>query len=248
MSVAKRDQRPERIHRLVRGWQAGDERAKTELVRVLRPYVVAFARRVGKGYQPTALADIEQAAWVGVATAANSYDADRGTKFLTWMLWQMRKEASQWQAAYSGALRLPYPAWQAARRIDRYLDERGLEADQVNDDDLNEASGTLQAREILAARLGAEIDPKWDEVATTDTGYEDVDGKLMRIWAAKTAKELRRHYSIETYDNARKKSLAKLDEDERAKARIMQEEILELVRGADGYGVDLLEAIRKEFE
>ncbi len=152
--VTKADQDPARVAGLVEGWKAGVEADRRELARVVRPLVVSLARRSSIGFPAELRDDIEQAAWIGVAEAIYSFDPERNVKFWTWATWQMRKQISIWQAANGGSIPLPYPAWQAAGRVDKYLDQAGLELEEVPLSDLREASQTSNIVEILEARKG----------------------------------------------------------------------------------------------
>jgi DNA-directed RNA polymerase specialized sigma subunit len=145
----------------------------------MRPIVVSFVRKVtARGYSH-AWNDIEQTAWEGLSEAVHSYDEMRGVKFWTWATWRMRKHVSIWLAANSGGISLPYPAWQAALQMDRYLDENGLEADQVSDETLREIAGTLQVREILNARNGSTDVYEFDK--PDDPWQDDIDQEALEL-------------------------------------------------------------------
>lgn len=161
--------------------QSGDERAKRQLAKMMRPYVVAMTRKydglggAGDGYSREDSDDLKQAIWMGVWLALDGFDPDQA-KFNTYAWYYMRREAFQWMAKHSRALPMSRRAWEQSRRLaiafedlypDRDImdatDEELAELEISDTDDKSKTRTISHAGDILRAKQASrEIDPELD--------------------------------------------------------------------------------------
>lgn len=166
--VPKEEQTQAALVPLIQAAQAGDARAKDELVRRMRPLVMNLVMKYRHGsagkdhghgrYTPEERAEIEQEAWAGLADAVQRYDPDHpaGKPFWTVAGYRITQAIKTWQGAHSGSLRLPRKAWLQAWHIDADLEYAGMQDwEQYSDEELAAATGVNLAGSILRARTNA---------------------------------------------------------------------------------------------
>lgn len=85
--------------------QKGNEAAKTALVRMNEKFVIMIARQyIGQGMD---LDDMIQEGNIGLLKAIDMYDAQLGTKFLTYASWWIKQSILQALAEHNRQIRLP---------------------------------------------------------------------------------------------------------------------------------------------
>ena len=158
--------------------QGGNERAKTKLAEMMRPYVIAMTRQYANSgdYSWEQKDDIKQTAWLGVWLALEGFDSTQA-KFSTYAHYYMRREVFQWKAKNSRALPLSRRAWEQSLRVEQaYREKHGEHADIfaasdeelanlviADTDDKSKTRTVQQAGDIMRAkRASTEIDPDLD--------------------------------------------------------------------------------------
>jgi RNA polymerase sigma factor (sigma-70 family) len=98
--------------------QTGNERAKEELLDIMRPYVVRLVAKIHGDYSYADKDEITQSAWLGVFVALKSFDPEGGTQFSSWAWPHMQHEVFEWLSRNSGAIPMPRTAWKFTRRME----------------------------------------------------------------------------------------------------------------------------------
>lgn len=114
--VDREDQSRERLHRLVGEAQEGDDWARRELVRVMRPMILGQVNKIKTENMynyDEAKAELIQAGYVGLMEAIRRFDPSMGEKGSFWSLayWRIRHEISEWLAKNAGGIPMPRSAW-----------------------------------------------------------------------------------------------------------------------------------------
>lgn len=203
MRVPEELQTQEQLLGLVLASRMGDESAKTELMRRMRPLVVSILRRKGHGtdtkshgeYGREALDDMTMTAWEGVWEIVQTYDPNHeaGLSFWKSCYWRVNNNVNVWMAKNSGGLPMTYWAWQKAPGIDVSLSEAQVNWQELSDEELVEITGVSSTRQILEARRKLwQIDPEKDATTTgsaeeaymDNSAEEDMDNtiQLMTGW------------------------------------------------------------------
>lgn len=131
--VDREDQKRERLHRLVVEAQDGDDWARQELVRVMRPMILGQVNKINTedmyNYDE-AKAELVQAGYVGLMEAIKRFDPTMGEKSSFWSLayWRIRHEISEWLAKNAGGIPMPRSAWRKHYHI-----KKAEEADEEHD-------------------------------------------------------------------------------------------------------------------
>lgn len=119
--------------------QTGDQDALEELRTMMRPYQVAFVRKLDQTrYTQDESFEIDQAAWLGILEALKRFDPEAGAKFSTYAHHWMRHEVSEWLARNSGALPMPRTAWNFGAKLEEVVqaDDDTASPHELPDEDL----------------------------------------------------------------------------------------------------------------
>lgn len=135
--VDREDQSRERLHRLVGEAQEGDEWAKQELMRVMRPMILGQVNKINTedmyNYDQ-AKSELIQAGYVGVMEAINRFDPDReSSSFWSLAYFRIRHEVMEWLARNAGGIPMPRSAHRRLWHVKKA--ERKGEDHDVNDAD-----------------------------------------------------------------------------------------------------------------
>ena len=118
----------EREGALARRIQNGDLEARNELVQANLRFVIDVAKSYqNRGLQ---LADLISAGNVGLITAAERFDGDKGHKFITYAVWWIRQAINQALADNSRTVRIPLNRLSLLRNINkatRHLTQQGAQ-------------------------------------------------------------------------------------------------------------------------
>jgi len=160
--------------------QSGDEKAKAELVKMMRPYVVKYLRHFQRNhFTREQQDDMTQHAWLGVWTALDRFDVSRDVKFSGYAWFWMRHEVMECVARNAGSVPLPRKAWHLALLLENAYRDKYGEASRPIYAAPDEAINNLEvsvvrdgrriditvpyAADIIRARKGAFwMQPEWD--------------------------------------------------------------------------------------
>lgn len=130
--------------RLARRIQAGDEDARNELVNANLRFVVRLASEFqGCGMD---LEDLISAGNVGLITAAERFDPERGVKFITYALWWIRQAILNSLSQDTRTVRLPANRVKLLNNITQISRE------------MHQKSGVEPSEEQVATILGVQVD------------------------------------------------------------------------------------------
>jgi len=118
----------EEVH-LARKIHAGDEEARNKLVEANLRFVVSVAKEYQNRGVP--LADLISAGNMGLITAAERFDENRGFKFISYAVWWIRQAILQTLAEQSRTVRLPLNKIGLLHRISKA--SRALQQQRVDD-------------------------------------------------------------------------------------------------------------------
>lgn len=121
--VAREDQARERLHRLAAEAQDGDEWAKQELIRVMRPMVLGQVNKIKTENMYNyynAKQELIQAGYTGVMEAIHRFNPEREkSSFWSLAYWRIRHELSEWLAKNAGGIPMPRSAWRKGYHIEK---------------------------------------------------------------------------------------------------------------------------------
>ena len=138
----------------------GDMDARNELIRCNLRFVVDVARRYR--YRGLGLAELISAGNMGLISAAERFDGDRGYKFISYAVWWVRQSILQGIAEQGRTVRLPLNKVSRLREISRTAQQ--LAKDNENEPDFEE--------------IAAEMDVPLDESL-----IDDEEGSLLKVLA-----------------------------------------------------------------
>ena len=138
----------------------GDMDARNELIRCNLRFVVDVARRYR--YRGLGLAELISAGNMGLISAAERFDGDRGYKFISYGVWWVRQSILQGIAEQGRTVRLPLNKVSRLREISRTAQQ--LAKDNENEPDFEE--------------IAAEMDVPLDESL-----IDDEEGSLLKVLA-----------------------------------------------------------------
>ena len=157
----------------------GDMKARNELVQANLRFVVDVA----KNYQNRglSLSDLISAGNVGLLTAAERFDGEKGYKFISYAVWWIRQSILQTLAEHVRTVRLPLNKLSLLKEIADV--SRRLGQGREGDPDVNEIAAELDvpADEVLDTMLSAR------SVRSLDESFEEDDERsLLNILADNT--------------------------------------------------------------
>ncbi|MEK9174691.1 MAG: RNA polymerase sigma factor RpoD/SigA [Patescibacteria group bacterium] len=149
--------------------QAGDEEARNTLVKHNLRFVISVAKQYSGHGLP--LADLISAGNLGLITAAERFDGNRGFKFISYAVWWIRQTILQALALENRGIRLPINRIDILTRISRSSAKLGQELGRMPTEDDVLDSENLKGKErqtmvdvLVAARpvlpLDAPLDPR----------------------------------------------------------------------------------------
>lgn len=144
--------------------QAGDEKAKRMLAKMMRPYVISLVQSYDGTVDDRADSDdIKQAAWLGVWVALERFDPAAGTKFSSYAYFWMRHEMQMWMSKNTTALPLSSRAWKASKALrDAWeIAHPGRDFWEATDEEIMALEIEVShARELMDAKgTAVELDP-----------------------------------------------------------------------------------------
>lgn len=152
---------------LARRWQAGDARARDELLARLLPLAERIARRYAGSVHD--LDDLEQVARIGLLKAIDRFDPERGVFLATYAATVVTGEIKRWFRDSSWAVKVPRAAKELSVRIETTMPR--LTAQLGRSPTIAEIAEAVEADhesvlEALEARSAA-------AVASLDQAFED---------------------------------------------------------------------------
>jgi len=157
---------------LARRWQAGDARARDELLARLMPMAERIARRYASSTHD--LDDLEQVARIGLLKAIDRFEPERGVLLSTYAAAIVSGEIKRWFRDHSWAVKVPRAAKDLAVRIETAMP--ALTARLGHSPAISEIADAVEADhesvlEALEARSAA-------SVASLDQALDDDDALL----------------------------------------------------------------------
>ena len=154
----------------------GDMDARNELIRCNLRFVVDVARRYR--YRGLGLAELISAGNMGLISAAERFDGDRGYKFISYAVWWVRQSILQGIAEQGRTVRLPLNKVSRLREISRTAQQ--LAKDNENEPDFEE----------IAAEMDVPLDELMDVVSLArsvrsldESLIDDEEGSLLNVLA-----------------------------------------------------------------
>lgn len=166
--------------------QTGDDRAKTTLAKMMRPYVISLVQSFDGTVDTRADSDdIKGAAWLGVWVALEKFDPDKGTKFSSYAYFWMRHEVQMWMSKNTTALPLSSRAWKASKALREAWEKKhpGRDFWEATDEELEELEVDIpHMRELIDAKgtpstLDPEIDPELERVRSS----QSAEGEYLEV-------------------------------------------------------------------
>ncbi|HEY7728418.1 MAG TPA: sigma-70 family RNA polymerase sigma factor [Candidatus Eisenbacteria bacterium] len=141
----------EEEHRLWNSMRAGDETARKALILAYLRLVVALAR----GYRNRGVdfLDLVEEGNLGLITAVDRYDVERGVHFSTYASWWIRQALARGVANHARTVRIPVHVLQMARKYTSA--ERRLETELGRKPEVEEIAAEIGITESRTARLRA---------------------------------------------------------------------------------------------
>jgi len=150
---------------LARQIKAGDDSARNRLVEANLRFVVSVAKEYQNRGVP--LADLISAGNMGLITAAERFDEDKGFKFISYAVWWIRQAILQTLAEQSRTVRLPLNKVGLLYKISKA--SRALQQERVDDPNPEEIAKELEVsvdevkETMLCGRSVRSLDAKFRE-------------------------------------------------------------------------------------
>jgi RNA polymerase primary sigma factor len=150
---------------LARQIKAGDDSARNRLVEANLRFVVSVAKEYQNRGVP--LADLISAGNMGLITAAERFDEDKGFKFISYAVWWIRQAILQTLAEQSRTVRLPLNKVGLLYKISKA--SRALQQERVDDPNPEEIARELEVsvdevkETMLCGRSVRSLDAKFRE-------------------------------------------------------------------------------------
>ena len=145
--------------------KTGDEEARNNLVEANLRFVVSVAKEYQKRGVP--LADLVSAGNMGLITAAERFDKDKGFKFISYAVWWIRQAILQTLAEQSRTVRLPLNKVGLLYKISKA--SRAIRQERADEPDLEEVARQLEVsveevkETLLSGRSVRSLDAKFKE-------------------------------------------------------------------------------------
>ncbi len=143
----------------------GDEEARNNLVEANLRFVVSVAKEYQNRGVP--LADLVSAGNMGLITAAERFDQDKGFKFISYAVWWIRQAILQTLAEQSRTVRLPLNKVGLLYKISKA--SRAIRQERADEPDLEEVARQLEVsveevkETLLSGRSVRSLDAKFQE-------------------------------------------------------------------------------------
>lgn len=143
----------------------GDEEARNDLVEANLRFVVSVAKEYQNRGVP--LADLISAGNMGLITAAERFDQDKGFKFISYAVWWIRQAILQTLAEQSRTVRLPLNKVGLLYKISKA--SRAIRQERADEPDLEEVARQLEVSveevkdTLLSGRSVRSLDAKFQE-------------------------------------------------------------------------------------
>jgi RNA polymerase primary sigma factor len=145
--------------------KTGDEEARNNLVEANLRFVVSVAKEYQKRGVP--LSDLVSAGNMGLITAAERFDKDKGFKFISYAVWWIRQAILQTLAEQSRTVRLPLNKVGLLYKISKA--SRAIRQERADEPDLEEVARQLEVsveevkETLLSGRSVRSLDAKFKE-------------------------------------------------------------------------------------
>ena len=145
--------------------KTGDEEARNDLVEANLRFVVSVAKEYQNRGVP--LADLISAGNMGLITAAERFDQDKGFKFISYAVWWIRQAILQTLAEQSRTVRLPLNKVGLLYKISKA--SRAIRQERADEPDLEEVARQLEVSveevkdTLLSGRSVRSLDAKFQE-------------------------------------------------------------------------------------
>ena len=152
---------------LARRWQAGDERARDQLLAQLLPLAGRIARRYATSAHD--LDDLEQVARIGLLKAIDRFEPDRGVLLSTYAAAVVTGEVKRWFRDSSWAVKVPRAAKELSVRVETALPNltarlgRSPTITEIADAVGADHESVLEALEARSAAAVASLDQALEE-------------------------------------------------------------------------------------
>lgn len=167
---------------LSRKARAGDRRARSRLIERNLRLVVSVARRYrGRGL---ALEDLIQEGNLGLLTATEKFDPERGNRFSTHAIWWIRQAVERAVADKGRTIRLPYHAAEKARKATRDTNELSAQLGrEPSQEELTKKLGWTpeELRDVLAVLPDATSLDGFGDLLQVERGEDVADSVLREI-------------------------------------------------------------------